>query len=196
MERSITFLEGEFYHVYNRGINKEKIFFDENDRKHFQKLLYTRNTSKRIDTSRVKGLPLHKIDRNETLVDIVAYVLMPNHYHLIVREKTPAGISTFMGKLGTAYSMSINTKYKRTGALMCHPYRSKHINTDRYLRWLMLYGHNNPKKLSGENNQTNFLKQYQYSSYIDYFGAKRDERLILNPKTLPFPEQEIDSDVN
>mgnify|MGYP000864606035 FL=1 len=196
MERSITFLEGEFYHVYNRGINKEKIFFDENDRKHFQKLLYTRNTSKRIDTSRVKGLPLHKIDRNETLVDIVAYVLMPNHYHLIVREKTPAGISTFMGKLGTAYSMSINTKYKRTGALMCHPYRSKHINTDRYLRWLMLYVHNNPKKLSGENNQTNFLKQYQYSSYIDYFGAKRDERLILNPKTLPFPEQEIDSDVN
>ena len=59
MERTHSFVIGEHYHIYNRGVNKNKIFFHASDWKHFHRLLYTRNSTERIDSTRVKGLPLH-----------------------------------------------------------------------------------------------------------------------------------------
>jgi len=192
MERSLTYLPNNYYHIYNRGINKREIFFDKNDWKHFQTLLYTRNSTKRIDSTRVKRLPLHKIDRGETIVDLAAYVLMPNHFHLLLKEKVEGGISSFMGKLGTAYSMYINTKYERSGPLMCRPYRSKYIDSDEYMRWVLSYIHMNPVK---KNPNISQLNNYHYSSYPDYYQPNRPESTIINKECLPFSFQELE-DIN
>lgn len=193
MERNTTFLKGEYYHVFNRGINKEKIFFSTSDQNHFQKLLYTRNTLERIDSSRVKGVPLHKIKRGDTLVNILTYALMPNHFHLLLQEKEDGGISKFMGKLGTAYSMYINTKHSRTGPLMCRPFRSKHIDSDEYFRWVVSYIHMNPSELTQNGSIKDFLLKYPFSSYIDYYGSVREEKLLIEQDKLPFPSSELES---
>ncbi len=193
MERNLNFVVGEYYHIYNRGINKNKIFFEKGDQKHFQRLLYTRNTHDRIDSTRVKGVPLHKIPRGGTLVNIVAYALMSNHFHILIEEKQEGGISKFMGKLGTAYSMYVNTKYSRSGPLMCRPFRSKHIDSDEYFRWVISYIHINPSELSGDISVTDFLAKYPFSSYVDYYKSPREETLLLEKKSLPFPATQLES---
>ncbi len=193
MERKTPFVEDEWYHIYNRGIDKQKIFFDASDKKHFQKLLYLRNSDRRIDAYRVKDTKLSDIDRGETLVDIAAYALMPNHFHLLVREKSEKGISSFMSKLLTSFSMYMNIKHERTGPLMCRPFRSRHVDSDEYFKWLFSYIHLNPLALyapektwkeKGIRNQKRshaFLMQYAYTSYPDYHttSPKREEAVLL-----------------
>jgi len=189
MERKEDFVVGSFYHIYNRGVDKKNIFRTDGDRKHFQRLLYTRNSSKRINSARVKGLPLHTIGRGDTITDVVAYCLMPNHFHLLLREKIDGGISVFMAKFSTAFSMYINTKYNRTGPLMCRPFRSKQVDDDDYFRWLFSYIHLNPVELvqpdfkeqgiTHSSKTQAFLNTYPFSSYVDYFIGNREETHIL-----------------
>lgn len=189
MDRTHAFVPGELYHVYNRGADKRKVFYADGDWQHCQRLLYTRNSTKRIDSERVKRLPLHMVDRGEAIVDIVAYCLMPNHIHLLIHERTEGGISSFMGKWGTAFSKYMNTKYERSGPLMCRPFRSRHVHDDAYLRWLFAYIHLNPIELQQSDfkergiknarQAKKYLENYRYSSYCDYFVGERDESRIL-----------------
>lgn len=193
MERTTAFSVDNYYHVFNRGVNKQLIFNSESDYVHFQKLLYTRNTRKRIDSSRVKKLPFNKIDRGETVVDIVAYALMPNHYHLLLHEKQDGGISSFMSKLGTAHAMYMNTKYERTGPLMCRPFRSRHADSDEYLKWLLSYIHLNPLEILSTLNLQS-LKDYKFSSYFDYYSnSHRDEEMIIETNKLPFDIKSLEA---
>ena len=196
MERSITFTEGEFYHIYNRGVDKRKIFFSKGDWLHFQHLLFLRNSERHIKPARVLGFPWDTIDRGEQLADICAYAMMPNHFHLLVREKQEGGISKFMGKLSTSYAMYMNKKYDRSGPLMCRPFRAKHVDSDEYFRWVLAYIHTNPVELfdsrwKEERSVRNvceaetFLRSYQFSSYFDYFVKERNESRILNKEALP-----------
>src|SRR5665811_1016155 len=115
MSRNISIAPGEFYHLYNRGTEKRDIFTDRADRERFLALLYLCNTTEPVhiddiqksrgSTSRKIGLEmLFEIEREDTLVDICAYCLMPNHFHLLVREKEELGISRFMQKLMTGYT--------------------------------------------------------------------------------------------
>jgi len=136
-----------------------------------------------------------QMDRGEPLIDIAAYALMPNHFHLLVRQRKENGISNFMQKLMTGYTMYFNTKNKRTGTLFQGRYRSEHVQNDRYLKYLISYIHLNPIKLidpawkeSGIVNSTRakkFLEQYRYSSYIDYTDVPRKERGIIAMGSLP-----------
>lgn len=202
MQRTVNFCEGEFYHVYNRGVDKRKIFFSAGDWKHFQRLLYLRNTiGSHIKPNRVKGVSLVEVQRGEPLVDICAYSLMPNHFHLLLKEKTPGGISRFMGRLLTSFSMYMNKKYERTGPLMCRPFRAKHVDSDEYFRWLVSYIHANPVELIEENwkqkliknpkESAKFLNEYIYSSYYDYFVQDREEGVIIQKDALPISVQEL-----
>lgn len=203
-ERKTPFLVGEYYHIYNRGVDKRKIFFSVGDWKHFQRLLFSCNTSSPVKkASRVQGVSLDKSRaEGDKLVDIIAYSLMPNHFHLVVREKQEGGISKFMRKLLTAFSMYMNKKYTRTGPLMCRPFRAKHVDSDEYFRWLVSYIHSNPIELVEEEwkkklvkapkESAQFLNEYVYSSYYDYFiERERQEGLILNKDILPFPADEL-----
>jgi len=195
MERKFKFAPDEFYHVYNRGNNKSVIFLSAADHKRFQKLLYVCNSAKPVVFKTIQGLPLDKIERGETLVDIGAYCLMPNHFHLLLREKTDGGISQFVEKLSTGYSMYFNKKSNRTGALFEGRFKAKHVDSDEYLKYLFAYIHLNPVKIIDPKWKENgiedhiaakeFLATYLYSSYADYTGQSRREDLILKKDSFP-----------
>src|SRR5690606_36166474 len=86
-------------------------------------------------------------DRGKTLVEIGAYCLMPNHFHILLKSKEDDGISKFMNKLGTSYSMYFNRRYERTGILFQGRYKAKHVESDEYLKYLFSYSHLNPIKI-------------------------------------------------
>lgn len=196
MERKFKFSVDEFYHAYGRGSNKSVIFLDDSDRKRFLKLLYLCNTPTPVVFKTVQGVPLDKIKRDDTLVDIGAYCLMPNHFHLLLKEKEDGGISHFLEKLLTAYSMYFNKKYGRTGSLFERPFKATHADTDEYLKYLFAYIHLNPVKIIDSEWKENgisdhakvkeYLAEYRLSSYLDYVGGqKREEGLILNKPAFP-----------
>lgn len=198
--RKISFSVGEYYHIYNRGTEKRAIFMDGHDYRRFVALLYVCNSIKPVDmnTHFQEGrafLELFGLERGETLVDIIVYCLMPNHFHILIREKTEGGITKFMGKLSTAYSMYFNSKNARTGALFEGRFKAKHANTDEYLKYLFAYIHLNPVKIidpkwkeNGIHDRVtaqNFLNDYEYSSYPDWQGEDRMESKILSRDASP-----------
>ncbi|MFA5022950.1 MAG: transposase [Candidatus Paceibacterota bacterium] len=198
MERKFIFSIDEFYHVYNRGIEKRKIFVKPADYERFIKLLYLCNGTEPIVTKLVQGLPpddLFSLKVGNKIVDIGAYCLMPNHFHLLLKERVENGISIFMLKLLTGYSMYFNKKYKRTGQLFEGTFKANHLGDDNYLKYMYAYIHLNPIKLidskwkeRGINNAKkakSYLLIYKYSSYLDYITAGRAEGRILNKRAFP-----------
>src|ERR1035437_7774815 len=120
MSRTTIFATGEFYHVYNRGTDKRKIFMSKIDYSRFIALLYLCNNTDRLTSTFRNGRGLtspFEEERGETLVNICAHCLMPNHFHLILHEKAIGGVSRFMHKLTTAYTMYFNTLHDRDGSL-------------------------------------------------------------------------------
>ncbi len=201
--REISFTSGEYYHIYNRGNSKQKIFNDKADYFHFSALLYVCNQKENFKADNFqKGQSLYDIDKQSNLVNIGAYCLMPNHFHLLLtQEDEDNNISKFMQKLLTAYVMYYNKKYKRTGGLFEGKFKSQHADLDRYLKYLFSYIHLNPIKLiqkdwkeSGIKNTkkaVNYLSEYSYSSYLDYIGIQRVQNKILSVKSFPgyFPNE-------
>ncbi len=194
--RKDIFSIDEFYHIYNRGVDKRVIFLDDNDRVRFLRLLYMCNGTKPVIYRDVQNFPLDKIEVGDKLVAIGAYCLMPNHFHILVKEITDGGLVKFMGKLLTSYSMYFNKRYERTGALFGNKFKSAHLDRDEYLKYIYSYIHLNPVKLIDPMwkergildlpRTEDFLKQYTFSSYRDYLGEKREFAVILN--TAVFPE--------
>ncbi|MEK9131625.1 MAG: transposase [Patescibacteria group bacterium] len=195
MTRNIDFSIGEFYHLYSRGVDKRSLFDDRYDYDHFIKLLYVCNGEiPFIARNTLKDIFL--CNRGETTVEIGAYCLMPNHFHILIREKIDGGISKFMQKLLTAYSHYFNKKYQRTGTLFESRFKAKHADTDEYLKYLFAYIHLNPVKLveplwkekgikDGVRAQE-FLSQYAHSSYLDYSGVVLGNRgKILDKAAFP-----------
>ena len=198
--RKTQLLVNEYYHIYNRGVDKRNIFFNNHDSKRFMALLYVCNGINPVNMRSFfnKGLPFADIfnaDRGSALIDIGAYCLIPNHFHLLVKECTDKGISRFMEKLATAYSMYFNKKYERTGGLFEGPFKSKHVDNEPYFNWLFSYIHMNPVKIINPDWKEScvadltkteaFLSTYAYSSYFDYFTANRFEGVILNKDAFP-----------
>jgi hypothetical protein len=112
---------------------------------------------------------------------------MPNHFHLLLYEKTEGGISHFMQKLGTAYTKYYNERNERVGGLFTRPFRAKHINSDDYLREIIPYIHLNPRELIDNApiapfaNLEKALESYYYSSFPDFRHHKeRSERAIID----------------
>jgi len=171
------------------------IFLDVFDKKRFIKLLFVCNSRKSVVFKSIQGQSLDEIDRGETLVDIGIYCLVPNHFHLLIKEKTENGISEFVKKVATGYSMYFNKKYERTGSLFEGPFKAKRIDTDEYLKYIFSYIHLNPIKIIDsqwkENKITdrvkakNYLQKYPYSSYFEYIGGKRQEEKILEKDSFP-----------
>ena len=203
MLRNLIFSEGEYYHIYNRGVEKKIIFPQKSDYCRFIALLYILNTSSRVNfreslnalgpSSGNKGL--FSIERDDVLVDIGAYCLMPNHFHLLIKEKIENGTSFFMKKLLTGYSMYFNKKYNRKGPLFESRFMAQHADSDEYLKYLYSYIHLNPIKLTQPDwkesgikdirKAQKYLDSYKYSSYIDYTNFDRREKKVINPEVFP-----------
>lgn len=195
MERKFVFSEGEYYHIYNRGVEKRIIFLDDKDRQRFVRLLYVANGDRPFVFRDIEDKAFDEIDRGEPIVAIGAYALMPNHFHILIKEIVEGGISMFMGKLLTGYSSYFNKRNKRTGSLFQGPYQAQHADRDEYLKYLFAYIHLNPIKLiepkwkeEGIQNKVaarQFLNRYWYTSYADYMRMMREEKGILSLKEFP-----------
>lgn len=193
MARNYEFAPLEYYHLYARGVEKLPVVREPSDAERFLESLYVLNTSSRTSVRNIKdqcarGLPsgasssVYETVRSDCLVDIGMYCLMENHFHIVVcvREDQENGVSKFMQKLMTSYTMYINKKYDRTGALFGSSFKARHVTNDRHLRFLYAYIHLNPRKACGGD-----LRRYKYSSYHDYCAVKRPEGKILNPNAFP-----------
>ncbi|HAE36751.1 TPA: hypothetical protein DCX66_03715 [Candidatus Nomurabacteria bacterium] len=205
--RKTTLVEGEYYHVYNRGNGKQKIFLDDEDYERFIKLLYICNSEKKINFREEivnKNIDAFEFKRGQQIVSMGAWVLMPNHFHVYITiPKGPAfgenkkeeknslnTISLFINKVCTSYSMYFNRKYKRTGSLFEGRFKSVHIKNDNQAKYLFSYIHLNPIKLiqsdwkdigiKNKKEALDFLDNYKWGSYLDYLYIERKESKILN----------------
>jgi putative transposase len=204
MERKTKFVVGEFYHVYNRGVEKRIIFQNVTDYKRFLALLYIANSSEQVHLSNdvwYKDSSLDKVfekDRGEPLVAMGAYCLMPNHFHLLLTPLVEGGISKFMLKLQTGYSMYFNKKNDRVGALFQGVFKSQHIDDDTYLRYIYAYIHLNPAKLKNSKwkiqpksfltKLKKFIAEYLYSSLREYLSGNYK---IIDLKPFPVDKEQI-----
>lgn len=186
-------VDGEIYHIVLRGVEQRQIFLDEIDYYRGIFSLFEFNNAnpvsikeRRKDRSRFKK----QIARGQTsdnferilLVEILAFALMPNHLHLLLRQIKSKGISLFVQKLGTGYASYFNRKYKRSGHLFQGRFHAVHVKTDEQLERVFIYIHTNPVaiieskwKERGIKNRARakyFLKNYRWSSYLDYIGKK------------------------
>ena len=189
---------GGIYHVFNRGVDKRKIFNNNQDYTRFILGLYlfndvnnkydiwtSLNFKKQATLNILRptiGLPGNPIvGRDNQLVEILAFVQMPNHYHLLVRQRQDNGISKFMHKLGGGYSKYFNQQNDRSGVLFQGPYKTVPIKTDAQLTIIFSYIHTNPVeliepewkelKVKNKKNAMQYLENYKWSSYRDYIGV-------------------------
>ena len=178
-----SFVNNEIYHIYNRGVEKRTVFLKEADYLRFIVDLYEFNDSAPATNS---GYFLNRdsievrlqYPKKEKLVEILAFCLMPNHYHLLLRQYVENGITNFMRKLGTGYTNFFNLKYERVGALFQGKFKAVLVEQEAHFIHLPHYIHLNPLELIipewKEGGVVNiekaikFLEQYRWSSFLDY----------------------------
>lgn len=176
-----TYVENGFYHVYNRGVEKRNIFLDEQDYKVFLSYLKLYLTSKDDSINLIKKrVDLSDDQKNEKIsklmalknyfnkIELFCYVLMPNHFHLEIRQKNKTDMEDFMRSLITKYSKYFNKRYDRVGPLFQGRYNAVLITNERYLLHLGRYIHLNPQEIIATNKQS--LSSYPWSSYPAYIN--------------------------
>ena len=191
------FINNEFYHIYNRGVEKRDIFQENIDYVRFVHDMYEFNDENFVASANIrfscrkpKGATEKEIDlafiKNENkksrklLVDILAFCLMPNHFHLILKQRVDGGVTKFMQKIGAGYAIYFNQKNKRVGPLFQGKFKAKHITQQNYFDYLLFYLHFNPLDLLNEGwrgggekdykKYKDFLNEYRWSSHLDYSG--------------------------
>ena len=165
--RIIPFVNGEYYHIFNRGVAKMPIYLNAFDYKQFiNTMLYYQIEGPKPRFSIFKLQPI-LLDNRIKLIDIICYCLMPNHFHLILRQIKDTGITEFVGKLSNSYTKYFNIKNKRVGPLLQGEFKSVYIGSDEQITHLSRYIHLNP--LVGY--VTKDLRTYRWSSYPEYLGT-------------------------
>lgn len=139
MSRKTPIVTGEIYHVYNRGVDKRSIVEDDFDSERFLKSMIAFNTERPVLSLRNAELQNSGSTPDDPLVEILAYCLNPNHFHLILRQVVDGGISEFMKRLSGGYTWYFNNKYERSGSLFQGRYKSVHVDTNEYLLQLSVY---------------------------------------------------------
>lgn len=173
-----TYENGGYYHVFNRGCDKRPISLDVKDTKRILKSFALFNTvSPAISIFNTDGRRQYAVTKrnNTRLVTIVAYCVLPNHFHLILQQKVEGGVSEFMKRLG-GYTSYFNKRHKRTGVLFQGKYKSKHIKTTEYFLHLSVYVHLN------------------YKVHPKYAEKKRDPRIATSYDSLGLPHGDGFSD--
>ena len=184
----------ELFHVLNRGVDKRKIYLDDKDYFRFIHDLFEFNDKNSANSTWWHFHQSHDVGRREIkkkrelLVDIHAFCLMPNHYHLLLSPKIENGIPLFMKKINGGFAKYFNLKNERTGTLFEGRYKSVAVVNDAHLTRLPYYIHLNPLdlhspewregKIANPDKAINFLENYRWSSYLDYIGKKNFPSVI------------------
>ena len=180
------FIEHGHYHIYNRGVDKRDIFLDDQDYKTFLALLkvYLAPPPPTPAPGPFKTEKPSRLKRRQSMnltteVKLLAYCLMPNHFHLMVKQNTPHGITKLVRRVATSYVTYFNQKYDRAGTLFQGTYRAVTIQDERYLLYLSRYIHLNPVKTTkiGPISTSESPAAYPYSSYHWYLAPVSPEWL-------------------
>ncbi len=162
---------GAYYHLYNRGVEKRIIFQDDADYKTFLGYLRLYLTDPNLPGDSRQARPLSKPVKNYTgNIALLAYCLMPNHFHLFIRQREIDGINHFMRSLMSEYVRYFNTKYDRVGSLFQGPYKAVKVTSEEQWIYLSKYIHRNPLDLPAFRESPGRLGDYSYSSYPNYLG--------------------------
>jgi putative transposase len=138
--RTLQFIVGEYYHVYNRGVDKRDIFMDQVDLSRFYQSMHEFNTINPIGSLYENSFLHAQLGAlGAKLVKFIVFCLNPNHYHFILSPVSEDGIQKFMQKLNAGYTMYFNQRYKRTGSLFQGTYKAKYIDSNEYLLHLSAY---------------------------------------------------------
>lgn len=186
------FVPGCFYHVYNRGAHKQKIFLDNQDYQNFTNILayYLQYPTGLALSLKSKLLPTHfqvrNLEKQTPSCILLAYCLMPNHFHLMLKQLcSELTISDLMRRLSVTYAMYFNEKYRHSGTILQGKYKNILVKDEYQWIYLSKYIHRNPLHLPG--SEPNILSDYQSSSYQNYLGKKSerwlDTSLILGRHT-------------
>lgn len=200
------FAPKNIYHIYNRGNNKEKIFFDEQDYRAFLFrfglcLGFTEEELSKKDLTAVPYSRIRITSTDKRDFKLHAFCLMPNHFHLLIEQTEDIPISNLISKLCTSYSKYINKKYKRIGHVFQDKFKAVLIENDSQLIWTSAYIHMNPVK----DKLVKKPEDYKWSSFNDFASDRNlpivNKELILETfgnkksfikETLIFNRKEID----
>ncbi len=164
--RKIEFRAGQVYHLYNRGVNRQPIFFCDANWGYFVKQLWRHF--------------------QRELIDILAYCLMPTHYHLMVYLKTDDLGARVMQPFSVSYTKAINLQQKRVGPLFQGPFQAALVDKDEYLLHLSRYIHLNPVIAELVKRP----EDWSFSSYRDYIGLRGGSLPVPNMVLSQFPSRQ------
>lgn len=188
--RKTVFASGEYYHIYNRGVASQPIFKNRRDYERFiLTLSYYRFRDSPLRLSKLLQLPketrddmLATLAKNDNKnVEVIAYCLMPNHFHLLVKQVSEGGVSKYLRQSINSYAKFFNTKYKRVGSLFQDMFKAVRIESDEQLVHISRYIHLNPLVSYLVNREE--LLEYPWSSLHSYF-EKSDADFIAAESVL------------
>jgi len=204
--RKVTLDSGEYYHIYNRGVDKRVIFQDVEDSQYFLDRLCDFNSTEVVGGVYMQNFNKYKELRSKAskLVEIVSYCLLPNHYHILLKANTDEGVSKFMHRVGTGYSKYFNKKYQRSGALFQGKFQATHISMNDTLPFMSVYVNLNYQhhKIDPEKNivKTSFfeyIEKYNFNicnyeevkSIVNGVGGIEEYKAYAKIQSLYFKER-------
>ena len=196
------FAPNEIYHIYNRGVGKMKIFLDDQDYGVFISRLKENLFPEKVDDTKLSWLEKRRKLLPPDSFSLVSYCLMPNHFHLVIKQLTDLPIGKIILKVCTSYSMYFNKKYNRVGTVFQDQFKAVLVENNGQLLWLSFYVHKNPL----EAGLITEIEKYKWNSYLDYANLENDslckKDLLLeqfkNPQSFAthFKESLVSKEVN
>jgi REP element-mobilizing transposase RayT len=187
MTRKDNFAVGEYYHCYNRGVDKRIVFNDAQDFDYFLTALELFNREESLggmmEYRYPKNINILKDGKETKLANIFAFCLNPNHFHLVLQPNFDNGVQKLMQKIGTGYTLYFNKKYSRSGSLFQGRYKSAHVDTDQFLKHVLSYvslnnevhsGISQSKYRSNLHINSQYDKAWDDTLLIQLFGSLRE----------------------
>ncbi|MBL7045202.1 MAG: transposase [Parcubacteria group bacterium] len=178
--RKVKFVEGEFYHIFNRGVDKRIIFQDQDDLKRFFQSMKEFNVEEPIGSiyensfNKSKNQLENLVSKQEQkLVNFICYCLNPNHYHFILEPLVENGVEKFMQRIG-GYSRYFNLKYKRNGALFQGRFKAVHISSNEQLLHTSVYVNLNDNIHALGSRVPKLSSWNEYTRNINSIFCKKD----------------------
>ncbi len=191
MIRHEVLANNQIYHIFNRGVDKKIVFFDKRDYSHaLETINYYRFLDPPLRFSHFlqlniknQSVSMSQLESSAKLVKIIAFCLMPNHYHLILKQENDDGISKFISIFQNSYVKYVNLKHQRIGPLFQGPFKSVRVVSNEQLLHLSRYIHLNP--INAFLIKPKNLDSYQWSSYAHYVG---DQQIPMVENDLIFEQ--------
>lgn len=186
--RTIPFANDEYYHVYNRGVAHQPTYLSVKTYERFLlSLSYYRFNNTPFKLSRLlqiakterESVLINLVKSKDKIVELIGFCLMPNHFHILIQQKTYGGISKFLKQVTDSYTRYFNTKHERVGPVFQGAFKAVHVTTDEQLLHLSRYIHLNP--LVSYVVQKDQLFDYRWSSLSAYL---KDDRGLVNPEVI------------